>query len=89
MIAGGKLHSLVSTLLVIKYTVIFLLKVFPAVYTSYDYGAAISESRLMTPKAYEIKLQGKENIFITTIKKLYNHPRKSLADLCSISSNFP
>jgi hypothetical protein len=29
-----------------------------AVYTSYDYGAPISESRLMTPKGYEIKLQG-------------------------------
>ncbi|KAI8578859.1 hypothetical protein K450DRAFT_156599, partial [Umbelopsis ramanniana AG] len=28
-----------------------------SVYTSYDYGAPISEARLMTPKAYEIKLQ--------------------------------
>lgn len=30
----------------------------PSVYTSYDYGAPISEPGLMTPKAYEVKLQG-------------------------------
>ncbi|CAO3669777.1 unnamed protein product [Umbelopsis vinacea] len=30
----------------------------PSVYTSYDYAAAISEPRMMTPKGYEIKLQG-------------------------------
>ncbi|KAI9494124.1 glycoside hydrolase superfamily [Zychaea mexicana] len=30
----------------------------PTVYTSYDYGAPISEPGLMTPKGYEIKLQG-------------------------------
>ncbi|KAI9286237.1 glycoside hydrolase superfamily, partial [Umbelopsis sp. AD052] len=29
-----------------------------AVYTSYDYGSPITEAGLMTPKAYEIKLQG-------------------------------
>jgi Glycosyl hydrolases family 35 len=29
----------------------------PVVYTSYDYGAPISEPRLLTPKYYEIKLQ--------------------------------
>lgn len=31
---------------------------FPGVYTSYDYGAAISESRLLTPKYTELKRQG-------------------------------
>lgn len=30
----------------------------PTVYTSYDYGAPISEPGLMTPKGYEVKLQG-------------------------------
>ncbi|KAF7299571.1 BetaGal-dom2 domain-containing protein [Mycena chlorophos] len=31
---------------------------FPGVYTSYDYGAAIAESRALTPKYDELKLQG-------------------------------
>ncbi|KAJ6517287.1 glycoside hydrolase family 35 protein [Mycena vitilis] len=31
---------------------------FPCVYTSYDYGAPISESRALTPKYDELKLQG-------------------------------
>ncbi|KAJ7740521.1 glycoside hydrolase family 35 protein [Mycena metata] len=31
---------------------------FPQVYTSYDYGAPISESRALTPKYDELKLQG-------------------------------
>ncbi|KAF7311208.1 BetaGal-dom2 domain-containing protein [Mycena kentingensis (nom. inval.)] len=31
---------------------------YPGVYTSYDYGAAISESRALTPKYDELKLQG-------------------------------
>ena len=35
-----------------------------AVYTSYDYGAPISEARMMTPKAYEIKLQGNLNSYV-------------------------
>ncbi|EJC98868.1 glycoside hydrolase family 35 protein [Fomitiporia mediterranea MF3/22] len=31
---------------------------YPGVYTSYDYGAAIAENRLLTPKAIELKRQG-------------------------------
>ncbi|PSS38122.1 hypothetical protein PHLCEN_2v29 [Hermanssonia centrifuga] len=31
---------------------------YPGVYTSYDYGGAIRETRLLTPKYNEIKLQG-------------------------------
>ncbi|KAI9497041.1 beta galactosidase [Zychaea mexicana] len=37
----------------------------PSVYTSYDYGAPISEPGLMTPKGYEVKLQG---TFFHTVK---------------------
>ncbi|KAI7848004.1 glycoside hydrolase superfamily [Circinella umbellata] len=37
----------------------------PSVYTSYDYGAAISEPGLMTTKAYENKLQA---TFLHTVK---------------------
>ncbi|KAI7856110.1 glycoside hydrolase superfamily [Circinella umbellata] len=37
----------------------------PSVYSSYDYGAPISEPGLMTPKGYEVKLQG---TFFHTVK---------------------
>ncbi|KAI9494123.1 beta galactosidase [Zychaea mexicana] len=37
----------------------------PSVYTSYDYGAPISEPGLMTTKAYEVKLQA---TFLHTVK---------------------
>ena len=37
---------------------LFMRLIVLGVYTSYDYGAAISEPGLMTTKAYENKLQG-------------------------------
>ncbi|HEX7326632.1 MAG TPA: beta-galactosidase [Rhodanobacteraceae bacterium] len=40
---------------------------FPGVYTSYDYGAAINESRQLTPKYYQQKLLG---YFVDTVKPL-------------------
>jgi beta-galactosidase GanA len=39
----------------------------PGVYTSYDYGAAISEARQLTPKYYQQKLIG---YFIESVKQL-------------------
>lgn len=40
---------------------------FPGVYTSYDYGAAINESRQLTPKYYQQKLLG---YFVDTVTPL-------------------
>ena len=42
----------------IKLLKLFMRLIVLGVYTSYDYGAAISEPGLMTTKAYENKLQG-------------------------------
>ncbi|KAG2179370.1 hypothetical protein INT44_006216, partial [Umbelopsis vinacea] len=51
----------------------------PTVYTSYDYGASISEPRMMTAKAYEVKLQA---TFISTVK-----PFTSTDHCTSLSTN--
>ncbi|KAF5364850.1 hypothetical protein D9757_011273 [Collybiopsis confluens] len=45
---------------------------FSGVYTSYDYGGAISESRALTPKHPEIKLQG---IFLRSSPEFYKTNR--------------
>jgi len=43
---------------------------FPGVYTSYDYGAAIAESRLLRPgKIAELKRQA---LFVRSTPELYN-----------------
>lgn len=56
-----------------------------AVYTSYDYGAPISEARMMTPKAYEIKLQGNLQLCIMLNVKEANSDTFQLA----LDSNLP
>lgn len=57
-----------------------------AVYTSYDYGSPITEAGLMTPKAYEIKLQGNKifRIVLPTARKTAR--RFSLLRLVSIGA---
>jgi Glycosyl hydrolases family 35 len=55
-------HRYIPFLLFLYKRSAFLTSEHLAVYTSYDYGSPITEAGLMTPKAYEIKLQGRANL---------------------------
>lgn len=51
---------------------------FPGVYTSYDYGSAIRESRALSEKYYHLKLLG---LFLRSVPEFYHTEVQSISTM--------